>query len=267
MVAALKQPSGSTLNTTTHPDYSDAERMEMLRRLCAVLGMTPERFMYLMKCAEKAESLEQQCSALKSELHALKGNCKCDTFKSELEQRCDNIWAAARRACCPGNILFSQITLDEFSDDKHVVIDQIVQNFGPGFVNTFPVPPGSSIRLEQVARPGYLPDEISIDAGLANNGSNYLDLKIKFFLGPGGTNQGKQIGPVWSGNEFLNKDGTQIHVSMPKYRGKIVEVGSVERMAVEISVGGPNNLESVNIRLPYDEEKWYKYCASPGTTC
>lgn len=254
LVAVLKQPSGAL------SQRSAAEQMEMLATFCRAIGVTPEAF---MRALEGYEDLSAKCRALEAKLSG-ESTCKCDTLRTELDARCDNIWAAARRACCPGNILYSQITLDEYSDNRHVPIDQIVQNFGAGYVNSFPVPVNSAIRLEQASRPGYMPDEIRIDFALANAGNNYLDMELRFFLGPGGTTKGKQIGPTWTGNEFLNKDGTQIHVEMPKYRGKIVEVGSVEKMAIEIvNTGGGNALTSANVRLPYDEAKWYANCASP----
>ena len=81
------------------------------------------------------------------------------------------------------------------------------------------VAPGQAIRLEQPTRPGYLPHKIAIDFALANNGTNYLDLEVTLWLGPGGKTRGKQIGPIWNGNEFINKDGTQIHIDMPQTAG------------------------------------------------
>jgi len=253
LVAVLKQPNGAI------GQRSAAEQLEMLQTFCRAIGVNPDAFMRML---EGYEGLEAKCRALEARQSAEKP-CQCNTIRTALEARCDNIWAAAKRACCPGNILYSQITLDEYSDNRHVPIDQIVQNFGAGYVNTFPVPVGSSIRLQQSPRPGYLPEQIRIDLALGNQGNNYLDLELCFYLGPGGTNKGKKIGPIWTGNEFLNKDGTQLAVEMPKYRGKVVEVGSVETIAVEIrNTGGGNALTSANVRLPYDEEKWYANCAA-----
>jgi len=171
----------------------------------------------------------------------------------------------AQRACCPGNLLYSRSTLDVFSRERHTNIDIPVEDFGPGYVDAFPVAPGQTLRLEQSPRPGYLPEKIAIDFSLANNGTNYLDLEVSFWLGPGGKSRGEQIGPKWTGNEFLNKDGSQILVDMPKYRGLTVEVGAIERMAVEIRhTGNTNNLISAKVRLPFDEERWYASCASLG---
>jgi len=258
MVAALKEPQGFTRR-------SDRDRAEAMAQFCSAIGISTDLFARMLEVTSGYDELEARCHRLEALLKDSKQDCQCHTIKSDLEERCDNIWAAARRACCPGNILFSQITLDEFSGARHTILSKVVQNFGAGYVNNFPVPVGSAIRLEQPPRPGYQPDEIRIDFALANSGNNYLDLEVTFYLGPGGTTRGKQIGPIWSGNEFLNKDGSQIHVEMPAYRGKVVEVGSVERMAVEIrNTGGGNNLTSAKVRLPYDEAKWYANCAAPG---
>ena len=242
--------------------FEERERQQLLMMFCNMINCRPEQLLRLGEMDEHVRELRSECDRLRAELD--KAN-RCSCKSSDIEKRCDNIWAVARRACCPGNLLYSQITLDEFSDNRQVNLDTPVEDFGPGYVNQFPVAPGQAIRLEHDPRPGYLPDKIAIDFSLANNGTNYLDLEITFWLGPGGKFRGKQIGPKWTGNEFLNKDGTQIHIDMPKYRGKIVEVGSSERMAVEIRhTGNANNLISAKVRLPYDEERWYAYCASLG---
>jgi len=243
------------------PAIDPNQRQELVAMLCAVLGLAPDELAALARTGDRCTKLETECDRLRAKLaEGCSGDCS-----TKVSERCDNIWNVARRACCPGNLLYSRITLDEFSDNRQVSLGTIVQNFGAGFVNAFPVAPGEAIRLEQPARPGYHPDKIAIDFSLAGGASNYLDIEIAFFLGPGGTTKGKQIGPVWTGNEFLNKDGTQIWIDMPKYRGMIVEVGSIEKMAVEIRhTGGANNLISTKVRLPYDEEAWYKHCGTLG---
>ena len=241
--------------------FVEQEKEQMIRAFCATFGITPEQLMGVPALSERCRRLEDMCERLKLEL---KESRSCGCKASELEKRCDNIWAVARRACCPGNILFSQITLDNYSADGQVNLIEVVQDFGPGYQNSYPVAPGQAIRLEQPTRPGYLPHKIAIDFALANNGTNYLDLEVTLWLGPGGKTRGKNIGSTWFGNEFIQKDGTQIVIDMPKYRGKVVEVGSVEKMAVEIRhTGGANNLVSAKVRLPYDESCWYEYCASP----
>lgn len=257
MLAKIQQADVEKLQS-----FEEREREQLLINFCNMLNCRPDDLLRIGEMDARLRELQAECERLRRELE--RGSA-CSCKASELEKRCDNIWAVARRACCPGNLLYSQISLDEHSDDRQTNIETAVEDFGPGYVNQFPVAPGQTIRLEQEPRPGYLPEKIAIDFSLANNGTNYLDLEITFWLGPGGKTRGKQIGPKWTGNEFLNKDGTQIHIDMPKYRGKIVEVGSIERMAVEIRhTGNANNLISAKVRLPYDEERWYAYCASLG---
>ena len=241
-----------------HAKMSDREREELRRRLCECMGVDPGAMAKLAYWVERCERLETALA------EATKGGGACTSCK-EIDRRCDSLWEVVRRNCCPGNILYSQITLDEFSDNAQVNLDQIVTGLPAPFIAQFPVGPSQAIRLEHLPRPGYLPQKMAIDLALANNGTNYLDISIQFYLGPGGTTQGKPIGPLYRGNEFLNKDGTQIHIEFPKYRGMTVEVGSLERMAVEIRhTGAANNILSASVRLPYDEAAWYEYCSKMG---
>jgi hypothetical protein len=243
--------------------FTEHEKEQLIQAFCATFGISRDEFLNMPRLTDRCRRLEDMCQRLQTRLEE-RQTCGCKT--SDLEARCDNIWAVARRACCPGNILYSQITLDEYSDNGQVNLSEVVQDFGPGYQNAYPVAPGQSIRLEQAARPGYLPNKIAIDFALANNGTNYLDLEVTLWLGPGGKTRGKNIGSTWFGNEFMHKDGTQIVIPMPKYRGKVVEVGSVEKMAVEIRhTGAANNLVSAKVRLPYDEACWYEHCA--GVSC
>lgn len=241
-----------------HGKMSDHDREELRRRMCECLGVDPRAMAKLAYWVERCERLESELAEAK------KGGGSCNTCQ-EVDRRCDSLWEIVRRNCCPGNILYSQITLDEYSDNAQVNLDQPVAGLPAPFVASFPVAPTQAIRLEQLARPGYLPQKIAIDLALANNGTNYLDISIQLYLGPGGTTTGKPIGPLFRGNEFLNKDGSQIHIEFPKYRGRTVEVGSLEKMAVEIRhTGGANDILSASVRLPYDEAQWYEYCSKLG---
>ncbi len=248
------------------PVYQNEEERRLLfERLCAVIGIDRHRFERMMSCIERCERLETRCGELETALQqtasSTSSSCGCSTVAS----RCDNIWAVAKRACCPGNLLYSQITLDEYSDNAEVPLDNIVQDFGAGYVNELPVAPGQAIRFEQSARPGYLPSTIWIDFALAGGAVNYLDLEIQFYLGPGGKAKGKEIGPRYRGNQFVHKDGRQEKIEFPRYRGHTVEVGSAEKIGVEIRhIGSANNLISASIRLPYDEEAWYEHCRRIG---
>jgi hypothetical protein len=70
---------------------------------------------------------------------------------------------SCRGTFAPGQVNFSQRTLDEYSDDAQVNLEDIVTGLGGDFVNAFPVPPTKMIRLTHKSRPGYTPTKIAID--------------------------------------------------------------------------------------------------------
>ena len=242
-----KQPSAMG------PDYDEYSTKQQLFRL---LGL----------CEEDVQLLRLLCEMGRSDRYAWLRECKstlshcrtvCDSVKSE----CMSMTELIRLGLCPAQRNFGQLTIDEFSDDNQVNLTSIVQNFGAGFVNAYPVAPGDAIRLEHPLRPGYFPTKIAVDMSLANNGDNYLDIEIQFYLGPGGVTRGKPIGPAYRGNQFLNKDGTQIHLPFPLYRSRHVDVGSSERLAVEVRhTGGVNNITTTFITIYHDAECFYELC-------
>ena len=198
---------------------------------------------------------------------------KNDGYRRECERltiHCRTLQALVNQACCPGNRLYSQQTLDEYSDEDQVPLVIPVTGLGGDYVDSFPVPPGKKIRLRHLPRPGYEPQKIAIDFSYANSGDNYLDLRVQFFSLPGGQPSGKPHGPTYRGNQFLNKDGTQIHLPFPGYRGLPHIVGSNEVMEVEIShTGAVNNLNSAFVTLFYDPQKYFDQCRTPcdPTSC
>ncbi len=208
-----------------------ADDEKLRARLCALLGTTPREFATM-----------------------------CETQR-RLQKRCDSLEALVKNQCCPANKLFGRTTIDEISTESQVDIDNIVQNFAAGYINALPLAPGQKIRLEQSARPGFIPRKIQIDLNLANNGTNYSDIRIRFYVGSGGTTKGKAIGPRWRGNQFLNKNGTQIIQEFPEWRACEIEVGSAELLAVEVEhVGNSNNLDSLFVTVGYDNSVFYKLC-------
>ena len=105
--------------------------------------------------------------------------------------------------------------------------------------------------------------KIAIDLNVAGGGSNYLDFTLQFYLVPGGTasGQGLEIGSQMRGNQFLNKDGTQIHIPFPEYRGAPIDVGSLETLALVIrNNGAANNLDSAFVTIYYDNKLFYQLC-------
>lgn len=227
----------------------------VLHRLLSVLGCDPARWQEVLRCATQMSTIEG-CYRRMEE--------KCRTLEGQHEV----LMRLVRHVCCSANINFSKITIDEYSDDSQVNLEDVVPGLGDPYVDNFPVPPnGKKIRLQHPERPGWTPVEIRIDLNLTGNANNYLDLEIQFYLGPGDKQLGKPIGPLYKGNQFLNKDGTQIKLPFPKYKGDPIDVGSLERLAVEIKnkSGGGTNLESAQVVILYDNDRFYKMCA--GAFC
>ena len=194
-------------------------------------------------------------------------------FRRECElltNKCRSLETLVAQACCPGNRLFSQVSLDEFSDDNQVPMTAVVTGLGGDYVDAFPLPPGKKIRLRHLPRPGYEPQKIAVDFSLAGGGDNYLDLTLQLHLLPGGQPNGKPYGPTYRGNQFLNKDGSQIHLPFPPYRGVPLVVGSSEVMEIEIThTGAVNNLNSAFVTLFYDAQRFFNQCRTPcdPTSC
>ena len=252
--AVEKQPS------TMGPTYDD---FHAKKELCRLLNASEEHFEFLKAMFEAG----RECGSgwMRDCLSTMK---RCESVCDTVKRDCMSLEAIVRATCCPGQNLYSQITIDEFSDNNQVNLVVPVIDFAPGFVNAFPVPPSAAIRLEHLARPGYIPKKIAVDFALANNGTNYLDIEVQFYLGPGGTLKGKELGPAFSGNQFLNKDGTQIHLDFPPYRGRPVDVGSIEKLAVEIRHnGGVNNVVSAQVIVYHDAECFYELCKAPRPVC
>ncbi|MBL8974335.1 MAG: hypothetical protein JNK56_27325 [Myxococcales bacterium] len=222
------------------------EHLDRLR----MLACTPGAIERLLQCAERIPYIE-------SSMSRVEGQCRTVT------QRCDASDLMFQQYICPGNVNFSQRTLDEYSDDSQVNLEDIVTGLGGDFVNAFPVPPTKLIRVTHKSRPGYTPTKIAIDLNIAGGGNNYLDFTLQFYLVPGGvsTGLGLEVGPQMRGNQFLNKDGTQIHVPFPEYRNAPIDVGSLETLALVIkNNGAANNLDSAFVTIYYDNKLFYALC-------
>ena len=220
--------------------------MEVLQRL----ANNPALLSEMQRCIQRMPDLERQCSSFEE---------RCRSTVS----RCETIEMMCRNFLCPGNVNFSQRTLDEVSGRSTVKLTEPVTGLGDPFVNNFPVPPGKKIRLTHRSRPGYTPKEIRIDLNLAGGGNNYSDFLILFYLVPGGvsTTTGLEASDAYDGNLFLNKDGSQLVVPFPEYRNMPLDVGSLETLAVVISNNGAaNNLDSAHVNIFYDNTRFYELC-------
>jgi hypothetical protein len=230
----------------TQGNYSQEQIMEGLQRLTCTPGLL-ER---LISCVDRMPQLERYVSGFED-------RCR------NTVNRCDAIELLCRNFLCPGNVNYSQRTLDEYSGKTQIKLEQIVTGLGDPYVNAYPVPPSKKIRLTHKPRPGYTPTQIRIDLNIAGGGNNYSDFLIQFFLVPGGvnTNVGLEVGDAYDGNMFLNKDGTQIAVPFPDYRALPLDIGSLETLAVVISNNGAvNNLDSAHVNIFYDNSRFYELC-------
>ena len=212
---------------------------------------------FLIRCMDQYPQLHNRCIQLDTRCHQLEQHC------IQLRQQCEAFEMLCRTYMCPGTVNYSQRTLDGFSDKGKVLLNQIVQDVGPDFVNSYPVPPGKSIRLTHRARPGYLPGKIGVDLNIAGGGSNYLDFELQFFLVPGGFSDGVgvAIGEMMTANEFLDKDGSQKLRDFFQWQGYPMDIGALEYVAVTIkNTGGANNLDSAQVNLYYDNKLFYELC-------
>jgi len=240
--------SGKLIKVETMPregEYSP-EMIDNLRRMLGTPGMLDQ----MMRCVARVSEVERHLAGFED---------RCRTTVN----RCDSIEMLCRNFLCPGNVNFSQRTLDEYSGLSQVKLTEVVTGLGDPYVNAFPVPPGKKIRVTHRARPGYTPTNIRIDLNIAGGANNYSDFSIQFYLVPGGVDSGigLAVGNNYDGNMFLNKDGTQIAVQFPEYRGNPLDIGSLETLAVEIRNGGAaNNLDSAHVNIFYDNSRFYELC-------
>jgi len=238
--------NGTLVSTQDLPSMGTAHKTELMRRLCALTGVD---FQEMQRCLLL---YQDECARLR------KRCCDMEAKYTTLEE-------LLRRANCPANVLYSEVTIAEVSDDNQVQLTQVVTGLGGDYVDAVPLPPGKIIRLEHAPRPGYRPHKIAIDMSLANSGDNYLDFEIQFYLVPGGQVGGKPHGPLFRGNQFLNKNGTQIHVPFPPYQSRPLTIGSLEKLAVTVKhIGGVNNLNSIYVTLYHDADCAYDACRTPA---
>lgn len=227
-------------------EYNQKLLLDFLQKLASNPGAIDR----LLRCADQLPEIQRHISTFDD---------RCRTTIN----RCDALEMLCRNFLCPGNVNFSQRSLDEFSGLSQVKLTEIVTGLGDPYTNTFPVTPGKRIRLTHRARPGYTPTNIRIDLNIAGGATNYSDFSIQFFLVPGGVDNvvGLAVGNNYDGNLFLNKDGTQIAVPFPEYRGMPLDIGSLETLAVEIRNNGPaNNLDSAHVNVFYDNSRFYELC-------
>jgi len=260
---ATQMPTVTIAGDVTRDDH---RKRNTLAALCYALDKRPEEIQALFECnPHRIKDLEEKCARLEGIIDTLKSNSGSCTGKcSSIDRRCDGLWNLCFEQLCPGSVPFSRYTMDEKSQENHILLNEIVKVEGdPNNVDSYPVTPLKYIRLTHPKRPGFVPKNINIDLHLANGGNNYLDIEVEFYLVSGGV--GKKVGVTYQGNNFLNKDGTQIVVAWPEYKGRRIEVGYAEHVVVVLRhIGAANNLLSANVRLTHDLKEWYALCKHWG---
>ena len=105
-----------------------------------------------------------------------------------------------------------------------------------------------------------MPEKIALDMSLAGNATNYLDIRVQFY-----------IVPADDANSLLGRDGSQIHLAFPTWRDQQIIIGSLEQLAATVTHGGAaNNLDSMFLRVYHDNNAWFSACCSDcksGKSC
>jgi len=249
---------------TQHPGVEIVDPSESnFNQACGMLGFDPALIRQLqgclhdlIECAPRLRRCEPQLSRFEQQCKTIEKLPQMCGRLEELVQTCNGYEKMLKNACCPGQNLYGPVTIDRYSSVTTVDIDTIVAALGDPYVDQYPVPTAKKIRMEQDARPGYCPEEIEVDLSLSNNATNYLMVKIQFFVGD------EKIGPEYKGSHFLDKDGTIKKIKFPLYRDHVVVIGTAEKLAVEIEMTGPNSIEFASVTTHVNAAGWYQVCAT-----
>jgi hypothetical protein len=221
--------------------YSDATRHEAMRRICHVLGISPEDLALLRAMTDRLGRVESGCTSV--------------------TRRCDDLQNMMRQSCCPANMLYSQVTIDEYSHKAQVNVIKPVIGLGGDYVDDYPVPPKKKIRLVHEQRPGYSPVDITIALSIANQGNNLLDIVVRLYVSTKPEGPGTQIGSEYRGFQFFTNEGGVTPVKFPLYQNSPVTVGSKEYLIIELEhVGTANNLTSAFASVSVNNAGWYAAC-------
>lgn len=261
-------------NSAVHPQVVSQSEMhsqqqspdELFDYVCRCLGFSREQMQALrqftptqiMQLQTALPDVVACAPKLRECIPALNHVAACapqiGNFKSVVD-RCRSLEDVVRDACCPGNVAFGDIGNHFFSSKNTLYLKNVAQNFGADYVNSFPVPPNKKIRLEQGRFSGFVPELVEMHFTMANGGTNYLNIEVNFFVGE------THIGSEMLGSTFRDEDGRTKKVAFPTWRGKSgILIGYQERVAVELSITGPNNLEFATVAIHVDAEAWARLC-------
>ncbi|MBK8260015.1 MAG: hypothetical protein IPK80_01605 [Nannocystis sp.] len=123
-------------------------------------------------------------------------------------------------------MLYSQIPINENSHKDQVNIVTPVTGRGDPYVDDFPIAPKKKIHLVEEDGPGSSPVDITVALNLANNGTNFLDIVVRFYVSTKPTGPGTQVGSEYRGFQFFSNDGLVTPIKFPLYQNSPVTVGS-----------------------------------------
>jgi hypothetical protein len=226
----------------------DPSKAEMMARICDCMGVTPEEWAQIRQMVRRVEAVEGRCTSV---VHS------CATQENLLKM-----------ACCPANMMYSQITVDKFSHQNQVPVLTPVTGLGGDYVDSLPLPPGKKIRFRQERRPGYSPKQVTVAQNLANDGKNYLDIAVTFHVSSDPLDPGDKIGSVYRGFQFFNNEGIPTPQPFPTYRNLPVTVGTQEYLIIELHhQGSANNLVSAFLAAHVNSEGWFAACGITDKSC
>lgn len=252
---AVDYKTTKTLVASPHHDMATIDHGETLRELATVMGCSPEHLREFGRCIS---SIIRCTPQIETCIPKVESSCKqINALEAQLE-KLRKSWVLA---ICPANVLYSQRTTSRLSSHNSILFKDIVTGLGDPYVDTFPVPPAKRLR-RRIQRAGFCPAYIRGDFNLANNATNYSDIELQFYI------SGEEHGSSIFGNQLLMKSGNEVKYEFPPYEGMPIIIGSLDTLEVDIINNGPNNLESANIFVHNDVQRWYELCGpGPIGTC
>ena len=233
-------------------DSDDQQRRDLARRLCEALGMTLEELAVLRQLARMTP---EDWALIRKRMQAVEGKCE------SVVHTCATQANLLRVACCPANMLHSQVTINKYAHQNQVNVNVPVTGLGGDYVDTLPVPPGKKIRLVHIQRPGYSPKELTLALNLANNGTNYLDIAVTLYVAEDPKEQGEKIGSEYRGFQFFNNEGIPTPLKMPLYQNQPLTIGTMNYLVIELHhQGAANNLVSAFAAAHVNNEGWFAAC-------
>jgi hypothetical protein len=223
-----------------NPMNPDTSR-ELQRRICHVLGISPEDLALLRALSDRMVRVENGCTTV--------------------TRRCDDLQNVLRQACCPANMLYSQITINENSHKDQVNIVTPVTGLGDPYVDDFPIPPrrrsASCRRSAPATAPSTSPSRSTspTTAPISSTSSSASTSR------PSPRAPARRSAASIAAFSSSATTASSPRSSFPLYQNAPVTVGSKEYLIIEIEhVGTANNLTSAFASARVNNAGWYAAC-------